>query len=205
MNLTLKNSMYSSTCCHLYNYCSNNPIKYIDPDGRIERKADKSFVFYPYSEAEYVVGNSEQLILVQWGYIKANDGTLIKVRINFSDVRQEKFNCHGYTFTNGAAWIQPNQVPHILEGDGYKEIDKPEAGGIFVQYDEKGEAWHSGKIKSVDNEKNTIVVQEAMGVAIFKRKDGKLYDTIIQTYDITSMGIVKFYKNEGDKIIEDTK
>ena len=41
-----------------------------------------------------------------------------------------------------------------------------------------------------------------MGVTVFKRSDGKLYDTIIQSHSISDMGDVKFYKNQGDKIIE---
>ena len=61
---------------------------------------------------------------------------------------------------------------------------------------------HSGKILDADNEQGTIKVQEAMGVTVFKRSDGKLYDTIIQSHSISDMGDVKFYKNQGDKIIE---
>lgn len=38
-----------------------------------------------------------------------------------------------------------------------------------------------------------------MGVAVFKRNDGKIYDTIIQSHNIKEMGEVKFYKNNGDK------
>ena len=86
---------------------------------------------------------------------------------------------------------------------GYNELQKPEAGGIFVQYDDAGMAWHSGKILSVNTTENIIEVIEAMGVTVFKRADGKLYDTRVHKYRIDEMGTVKFFKNEGDKIVED--
>jgi hypothetical protein len=64
-------------------------------------------------------------------------------------------------------------------------------------------AWHSGKILSVNTTENIIEVIEAMGVTVFKRTDGKLYDTRVHKYRIDEMGTVKFFKNEGDKIVED--
>ena len=90
----------------------------------------------------------------------------------------------------------------MLKGDGYKETVNPEACGIFVQYTKNGIAWHSGKILGVDTKKGSIKVEEAMGGTAFKRPDGKVYDTIIQSHSIKEMGDIKFYKNQGDKIIE---
>ena len=203
-NLPGMGGIYNSVNGNLYHYAGNNPVRYVDPDGRIQREKDGSAIFFPYNDnPKYEIGNSGKELLFQWGYIKANDGTHIEVRINCTDYRPEKFNCHGFTFTDGMAWIQPDQVQAILDGDGYKEITEPVVGGIFVQYDEDGMAWHSGKIKEVNIKENSILVEEAMGVAVFKRKDGLIYDTIIQNHDVEKMGSVKFYKNEGDNTIED--
>ena len=188
---------------NLYAYAANNPVHYIDPDGRIQRKADRSVVFYPRTDIHKEIGNSKSEILVQWGFIKANDGRDISIRINLSEeYPYENCNCHGYTFTNGLGWVEPNQVETILKGDNYEEQASPTSGGIFVQYDDKGEAYHSGKIQSVDEVNGTITVKEVLGVTVFINEDGKVRKSREYTYKISEMGNVKFYKNEGDKQID---
>ena len=184
----------------MYHYAGNNPVKYTDPDGRIQKKVDETVNFFPTTNRHFELGNSGRYIEVQWGNIKANDGSDIEIRLNFSDLRNENFNCHGYTFIDGRGWLEPSIVPRILQGDGYVETEQPQVGGVFVQFDDDETAFHSGKIISVEND--SITVQEALGVAVFKGEDSKLYDTRKVTYKISDMGDVKFYKNQGDVYVE---
>ena len=165
-------------------YCENNPVIYTDPDGRIQRKKDNSVVFFPSTSLHKEIGNSNKEIQVCWGYIKANNGSDIKIRINFSkEFPNENFNCHGYTFTDGLGWVQPDQIEALLQGDNYIEQESPSTGGIFIQYDKNG----------------IIKVKETFGAALFKKEGGKLSKIRDFTYKISEMESVKFYKNDGEK------
>ncbi len=180
----------------------NNPIRYVDPDGRIERTANGSFVFYSSQEPHYEIGNSEEKIICQWGFVKANDGTFIEIRICLSDFTPEKFNCHGYTFLDGSAWLDCDQVSKILAGDNYIETKSPQPGGIFVQYDENGFAYHSGKIIGVEGDKDVFYTRETFGASMIKKLDGKFSKVAEKTRTIEEMGNIKFFINSGDKINE---
>jgi len=106
-----------------YGYCSNNPIKYVDPDGMIQVSPNGGFCFWPnrYSNGNIIVykdkGNRGNKISTHHGYIRANDGTKIEVRYNLDrkTAPWDNFDCHGFTFTNGTFWIDNEQVEKILE------------------------------------------------------------------------------------------
>jgi hypothetical protein len=58
------------------------------------------------------------------------------------------YNCHGWIFTNGRYWIQPEDVEHILEDNGYRLVNRPRAGDLVVYRDDTGEIVHSGLVRA---------------------------------------------------------
>jgi hypothetical protein len=58
------------------------------------------------------------------------------------------YDCHGYTFLNGEKWIDNDQVPAILNDNGYLETQTPAVGDIVI-YVFGGKLVHSGVITEV--------------------------------------------------------
>lgn len=58
------------------------------------------------------------------------------------------YDCHGYTFLDKEKWIDNDQVPNILNDNGYLTTDTPAVGDIVI-YIARGQAVHSGKITEV--------------------------------------------------------
>lgn len=73
-----------------------------------------------------------------------------------------RYNCHGYTFLAGTAWISDSEVPKILNENGYKPVAKPVAGDVFVRW-ENGEVIHSGLIKEVSSAGEVLRVESKIG------------------------------------------
>lgn len=59
-----------------------------------------------------------------------------------------RYDCHGYTFLAGAAWINDDQVDTILADNGYAVTTAPAVGDIVV-YRLSGSVTHSGIITAV--------------------------------------------------------
>lgn len=175
---------------NLYTFVLNNPLRYVDPSGELEKDANGNVIFHKTGSGKYVVtsklrdangkvvkiGGKTVYTKVSYsydtGYVKANDGTKIEASKATSGVNVELVNkdgskmsfdkkdivsnqqlagwqnavdnmgydatsdCHGTTFADGQVWINNDQVPKILKGDGYRQIDlKTEqlfAGDIFI-------------------------------------------------------------------------
>jgi RHS repeat-associated protein len=144
---------------HAYHYAGNNPVRYTDPDGRLMRDEDGTLIFEPEGEVRGAYHASGLSTTMQDGSLYADDGTPILAGEN-KDASVPGFdtNCHGYTFGDGQYWINPEQVPNILEGDGYENTLQPRAGDIVVYYEGR-EAAHSAKVVDVRKKHNFLGFQ----------------------------------------------
>lgn len=78
------------------------------------------------------------------GFVFADDGTPIKVFKNIDGDAGWDTNCHGTTFTDGKYWLNNDQVPTLLTGDGYKVKTIKEAKvGDKIVYDGDTDSEHS--------------------------------------------------------------
>jgi hypothetical protein len=68
----------------------------------------------------------------------------------------DRYDCHGYTFTNGDVFIHDNQVDDILKDNGYLVTTDPKIGDIVI-YRFNGEVKHSGIITAVAGGKVTRI------------------------------------------------
>jgi RHS repeat-associated protein len=142
-----------------FRYAYNNPVKYFDLDGKIERDAKTGKVKVTGIEKRTTtyVGNGQVDYEVSgnYGYITANDGkTKLKVFnvdqaslnltgernwVDASDNPTIATNCYGNTITDGEYVVEANNdaVGNFLKADGYDEIKdfkgyKAQAGDIFL-------------------------------------------------------------------------
>ena len=195
---------------HAYHYAGNNPVKYTDPDGRLQINSSGALLFWPeeYNQdgsmrTENRKGNSGAYIDAVYGYLKTNDGTLIEARYNTSGVEAEDFDCHGYTFTGGAFWINNNQIDSLLDGDGYTKTATPKVGGVMIQRDKDGKIFHSANIIGVNPRKGEVIVKEAVGVIVFKNSDENKTRLRYNTYKTDgSHGTIEFYQRPANRVID---
>ncbi len=104
-----------------YAYCANNPVKYVDPDGRIIRDKNGNIVYSTSGETRTFYYSSGKSATLELGYVFANDGTPIQVFKNTTNADAGwTTNCHGTTFTDGLYWLFNDQVPALIKGDGYE-------------------------------------------------------------------------------------
>jgi RHS repeat-associated protein len=161
-----------------YAYVSNNPLGAIDPNGRLQVDANGNVIFVKTGSAElpFIDPNSPQhnghLISATWqadvGYVLTDDGHRVEATRATSDIFWEDRNaggtvvsdtapagfsdvadCHGWTFAKGQVWINNDQVPTILKGDGYQKTATPGVGSVGIYSNSEG-AQHSVTVTGVD-------------------------------------------------------
>jgi RHS repeat-associated protein len=166
-NLPGMGGVFNVVNMHAYHYAGNNPVVYVDPDGRLQRDTDGNFIFeetekiiaaYPTPEGKYEWSNFQK------GYLLAEDGTKIEASINL-DKSKPGFdtNCHGWTFTDGQYWINDDQVDAILKHDGYEKHEQPQAGDVVVYNQGRENIVHSAKIVHSIQGTPIIIINENAG------------------------------------------
>jgi hypothetical protein len=133
-----------------YAHASNNPLRFVDDDGRIKRDQSGNIIFDPVGRPVVTTHPSGSRATVQQGYIYADNGDRIEAFRNTSSDTRFDCDCHGLTFADGQYWINNNQVDKLLTGDGYERTNEPQIGDVAV-YRENREAVHSTTVTGVEN------------------------------------------------------
>jgi len=150
---------------NLYAYVGNNPLRYVDADGHVQRDKDGNVIFTKtgstYVTFAKVALKDGSTVTVGWkadtGYIKADDGTKIQsskatgsLEVTQTDKNGKSTqldpsvlgsnihaggnsaDCHGTTFASGQVWINNDQVPALLKGDGFVPTSSPHPWDVGV-------------------------------------------------------------------------
>jgi RHS repeat-associated protein len=147
---------------NIYGYVSQNPTQSVDSSGLFEggnyspapwAGSNLTFTsFGPPHTTSHPTNGSPVYSAAQGGVLWTDNGTPVLASKNamstgatYTDPatgNTEPYNfaydCHGKTFAGSQYWINNNQVPAILAGDGYSQMSTPNAGDAVVYTDGSG-------------------------------------------------------------------
>lgn len=72
-------------------------------------------------------------------------------------------NCHGWIFTGGAFWVRSEDVPLILEENGYTAVTDPLPNDLIVYYNQEGAVVHQGLVRAAAPD-GLILIESKWGV-----------------------------------------
>jgi hypothetical protein len=72
-------------------------------------------------------------------------------------------NCHGWAFTGGRYAIRGQDVPTILNDNGYTAVREPRPGDVVIYASKDGTITHTGLVQLVDRSRDLVLVESKWG------------------------------------------
>lgn len=79
-----------------------------------------------------------------------------------TDGPDPRYNCHGWVFTGGKAWIRGSNVDQILREHEYVVVTNPSPGDIAVYRNDSGEVTHTALVRG-RGENGTLILESKWG------------------------------------------
>lgn len=84
------------------------------------------------------------------------------VKLIQTDGPDPRYNCHGWVFTGGRAWVRGGSVEQILEENNYQPVAKPSPGDVAVYRDRAGEVTHTAIVRGFTAD-GTVLLESKWG------------------------------------------
>jgi hypothetical protein len=117
-------------------------------------------------------------------FIKEYEGRLLagmRERILRTGPIDERFNCHGWVFTDGLGWLNSPEVAKILAENEYTKVDVPKPGDIIV-YRAGPEYIHTGIVRIVEGSRVIIESKWSMCGRFLHAPEDQPYATEFSYY-----------------------
>lgn len=80
---------------------------------------------------------------------------------------EERYNCHGWTFTMGRRAVGVEEVHTLLKSGRYTKVPIPVPGDVVIYYDKSGEICHSGIVKATGRGQFVLIESKWGGAGRF--------------------------------------
>jgi hypothetical protein len=69
----------------------------------------------------------------------------------------ESYNCHGWVFADGRAWISGESVDTILEDNDYRVVSTPTVGDVVIFRTAQGKVSHSALVRAITDDGRVLL------------------------------------------------